>query len=469
MKKCIKYLAFILVLLIGTLLIGCGKESTIEETTPIRKYDGSEVTVVFCHALKPHLSDVIDRYIVEFNKLYPNIHIDSQKSSTDMDLYERLRRDTIRPNIVYSYPEYATIYNNSEFASFDDLIKSSKSDGKGGIIGLTQDQIDDFVPGFYEEGTAYDNELMYTMPFCKSTEVLYYNKTFFEANKLSVPTTWDEMEALCAKIKEIDPNCIPLGYDSSSNWFITMCEQYKASGVKTAYTSVSKEHCLFDTDVNKEFVKKFKSWFDKGYVVTHEIYAGYTSGLFVNTNQGELKCYMNIDSSTRANNNCPTKVNNRYPFEVGIATIPQVNPSSPKVIFQGPSIFIYKKSNPQEIAATWLFVKYLTTSTEFQAEYALASGGGYVPALKSVMENESFANMLNQADGGDNVSALSTKICMEQADAYFFIPAFGGCEYVKKQVGYIIDRALVSDGSDATIQEIFKAVIEDCRHNISWQ
>lgn len=43
---------------------------------------------------------------------------------------------------------------------------------------------------------------------------LYYNKTFFDANGLTPPTTWDEMEALCNKIVEIDPYSIPLGYDS---------------------------------------------------------------------------------------------------------------------------------------------------------------------------------------------------------------------------------------------------------------
>ena len=68
---------------------------------------------------------------------------------------------------------------------------------------------------------------MYTLPMSKSTEVLYYNKTFFDANGLTPPTTWDEMEALCNKIVEIDPYSIPLGYDSENNWFITMTEQLK--------------------------------------------------------------------------------------------------------------------------------------------------------------------------------------------------------------------------------------------------
>ena len=61
----------------------------------------------------------------------------------------------------------------------------------------------------------------------------------------------DEMEATCAKIKEIDPNSIPLGYDSESNWFITMCEQYGSPYT----TAESEDHYLFDNDKNHEFVK----------------------------------------------------------------------------------------------------------------------------------------------------------------------------------------------------------------------
>ena len=115
---------------------------------------------------------------------------------------------------------------------------------------------------------------MYTMPLSKSTEVLYYNATFFAKHNLTPPTTWNEMEELCKKIKEIDPKSIPLGYDSEANWFITMCEQYGSP-----YTSASGDHFLFDNETNREFVKKFREWYQKGYLTTQKIYGAYTSGL----------------------------------------------------------------------------------------------------------------------------------------------------------------------------------------------
>ena len=111
------------------------------------------------------------------------------------------------------------------------------------------------------------------MPFSKSTEVLYYNKTFFDEHDLTLPTTWDELEALCRQIKAIDPTCIPLGYDSEANWFITMCEQYGSP-----YTSAEEgNHFLFNNDTNKAFVREFRQWYKDGLITTQAIYGLFSS------------------------------------------------------------------------------------------------------------------------------------------------------------------------------------------------
>ena len=461
MKK--KILLLVLVMFLAFVSFGCGgKKAKPNFIVPDGGYDGSEVTITFYHTMGQNLQVVLNDYIEEFNKLYPNIHVVSTQVGSYNDVRDQISTEITegnQPNLAYCYPDHVALYNLAgAVATLDDLISSEESDGNGGALGFTQAQLDDFIQGYYEEGREFGDGLMYTMPFSKSTEVLYYNKTFFNANNLEIPKTWDEMEALCARIKEIDPNSIPLGYDSSANWFITMCEQYMADGQKTAYTSASGDHYLFDTEINRAFVKKFQDWYSKGYVTTQTIYGAYTSGLFVSTDT--TKSYMSIGSSAGATHQRPTKVGDAYPFEVGITTIPQVNPNKPKVISQGPSVCIFKKNNPQEVVASWLFLKYLITSTEFQAEFSIASG--YVPVIKSVMENEYFANTLAKADGGDYVSALSTKICMQQVDAYFVSPAFIGSSTARDQVGGIIDKALVGG---TAIEQLFKDAIDECEYH----
>ena len=250
---------------------------------PAGGYDGSEVTIKFAHTMGAKLQEVLNYHIGEFNKIYPNIHIEHSSYGGWGDIAGQINTEMAadnQPNIAYCYPDHVAMYNMAKaVVTLDGLIASTEpavtADGTE-TLGLTQEQIDDFIDGFYNEGKAYGDNQMYTMPLSKSTEVLYYNKTFFDANGLSVPTTWDEMEATCKKILELDPKSIPLGYDSEDNWFITMCEQ---NGFE--FTSASgDEHYLFNNDNNKNFVKKLREWYQAGYVTTEALYGAYTSGLF---------------------------------------------------------------------------------------------------------------------------------------------------------------------------------------------
>ena len=175
---------------------------------------------------------------------------------------------------------------------------------------------------------------------------------------------------------------------------------------------------------------------------------------------------MSIGSSAGATHQRPSKEDDKYPFEVGIASIPQMNSANPKVISQGPSVCIFKKGDPQEVIASWLFVKFLTTSVEFQAEFSMASG--YVPVLKSVAQNEVYAEFLSKADGYDYVAALSAKVCLDQEAAYYTSPAFNGSSKARDQVGALIPKVLAGDpGSDliAFINKAFADAIYECKYN----
>ena len=429
-------------------------------------YDGSEVTITFYHTMGANLRDVLEAYIVEFNELYPNITVVHEQVGGYDDVREQITTEISagnQPNIAYCYPDHVALYNLAKAVTqLDGLIESdiqiTRADGTTETLGLTDEQKADFIEGYYNEGKEFGDGLMYTMPLSKSTEVLYYNKTFFEANNLTVPTTWDELEEVCAKIKEIDPKSIPLGYDSEANWFITMCEQSDSP-----YTSATGDKYLFNNETNRAFVKKFNEWFQKDYLTTQEIYGAYTSGLFVS--QDETKSYMSIGSSAGATHQRPAMVDNAYPFEVGIATIPQLDANNAKVISQGPSLCIFQKDNPQEVIASWLFVKFLTTNVAFQAEFGMASG--YVPVLKSVAENPVYADYLAKADGGNYIAALSAKVCLEQQDAYYTSPAFNGSSVARDEVGALMSKCLIMTGDDIDeqIANAFQDAIDECEYN----
>ena len=465
---------------------------------PAGGYNGEPVTITFYHTMGTTLNTVLDMYIEEFNKLYPNITVEWTQVGSYNDVRDQIRTELTvggGPNIAYCYPDHVALYNVAKaVTTLDNLIDSkievTRADGSKETIGLTDAQKADFIPGFYNEGRAFGDGLMYTMPFSKSTEVLYYNATFFAEHNIKLPTHWwcdsncpagcdTSLEYVCAKIKELDPTSIPLGYDSESNWFITMCEQ-----LGTPYTSASGEKFLFDNPENKAFLKKFKEWYAKGWLTTQEIYGAYTSGLFVNQDPTKARSYMSIGSSAGATHQRPAALEDgSYPFEVGIASIPQVDPSNPKVISQGPSVCIFQKSNPQEVIASWLFVKFLTTSVEFQAEFGLASG--YMPVLQSVRDESlaqydangkpanaiaTYIEYLKLADGGLHVAELSTKVALDQASAYYVSPAFNGSSEARDQVGMLVENVFLLNSTgadlDAAIDALFADAIYKCYYSI---
>ena len=465
MKKILVAILLVVSLLTGILAMSScgGNNNQAQFEMPENGYDGSEVTITFYHTMGQNLRDVLDAYIIEFNKLFPNITIEHEQVGSYDDVRDQISTELTvgnQPNIAYCYPDHVAVYNIAGAVVtldqfIDCTIEVTDAEGNTSVLGLTQEQIDDFIDGYYAEGREFGDDKMYTLPLSKSTEVLYYNKTFFAENNISVPTTWAELEEVCKKIKEIDPESIPLGYDSESNWFITMTEQYGSD-----YTSASGEHFLFDNETNRNFVEQFRDWYQKGYVTTQEILEAYTSTIFV-----EQKSYMSIGSSAGATHQRPKKGDDgKYPFEVGIAPIPQVDASNPKAISQGPSLCIFNSENPQEVVASWLFVKYLTTTVEFQAEFSIASG--YIPVIESVANNQIYADFLSKADGGDYIAAASCKVGLEQKDAYYTSPAFNGSSVARDQVGALVQKCFVTQASDvkAMIKKAFEDAVAECKY-----
>ena len=472
-------------------LASCSKSNNGNEAyvpKEVVAYDGSEVTVTFYHTMGEGLRNILEEYIPEFNAMYPNITIVHDTMGDYPALREQIMTELSAgksPSLAYCYPDHVALYQKARKAVvIDDYIASQKvvtrADGTTEIMGYTQEQIDDFIPAYYNEGRAYGTtvdgtDLMYTLPITKSTEVMYYNKTVFEENGWTPPTTWDEMETLCAKIKAKYPTDIPFGYDSEANWFITMCEQ-----LGTPYTSATGDHFLFNTEENRAFVERFRTWYEKGYVTTEEIFGNYTSNLFKETNPANQKIYMCIGSSAGATYQCPAKVNTpvldengnpvidpesgnpmetqEFPFEVGVTGIPQVNPDNPKVIQQGPSVCLFKKENKQEMAAAWLFAKFLTTSVEFQASVSM--NNGYTAVIKSVQQNEYYADFLAKADGNAGLQATVVKQTLAQAEtgAYYISPAFNGSSAARDKVGILLQNCLVSKTSgNQTVAQLIKA------------
>ena len=462
------------------------------------------ITIKFYHSMGAALQEVLNRAIAEFNTLYPNIIIEHESLGDYDGVRNQIQTEITvggQPHIAYCYPDHIAVYNEAGAVQTLDSLMSSdvvvtRADGTTETIGFTEAQLNDFIQAYLNEGRAFGDGKMYALPISKSTEVLYYNIDALVAagvvdadGNAAPPKTWEEMAVACEKLKAYDPNCIPLGYDSESNWFITMCEQY-GSG----YTSATGDNFIFDNETNRNFVKMFREWYQKKWVTTEALSGGYTSNLFTGKSSSSsteskvpagTRCYMCIGSTGGASYQQPNTTTvevkdadgnpvldeNGNPktdlvpdFEVGITSIPQVNPDAPKVISQGPSICIFKKDNPQEVLATWLFAKFLTTNLDFQAGMSMSNG--YAPVIKSVAENEVYAKFLAKS-GTLNLQAYAVKVALEQEKAYYASPAFNGSSVARDQVGLLIQKCFTIEAGadlDATIKKVFEEKVAECKY-----
>ena len=460
-----------LIMVLGMFAItGCGESGNESSAfvVPETGFNPDEtVDITFTHTMGARLQEVLDTYIAEFNKIYPNINITHQSAGGWSDINGQINTEIAggtQPNIAYCYPDHVAMYNIAKsVVVLDNLIASDiKIKDSEEIIGLTDAQKADFIESYYNEGLVYGDNQMYTMPLNKSTEVLYYNKTFFDEHGLKVPTSWDEMWEVCKKIKEIDPKCYPLGYDAEDNWFITMCEQ-----METNFTSAENGgQYLFNNAENKAFVKELREMYKKGYFTTQELYGSYTSNLFVETT--DTNCYMCVGSSGGASYQMSNNdtADGSFAFEVGVATIPQYSQENRKVISQGPSLCILKgkDTTDQQVLASWLFVKYLTTNIDFQAEFSMASG--YMPVIKSVTENENYAAWLAKGNGKEYLVAKCVQVGIDGRDDYFVSPAFNGSSKAREQAGALLLKCLSTDTEDVDklIDDAFQEALNECEY-----
>ena len=452
MKK-LTSLLLIFTLVISTFaLFSCNFNTTKEPDIYDGAYDGSNVTINVWHTM--YNSSPIEKAAERFRELYPNITIKTQSWGDCEHLYENIDGSPYAetpPNLVFCSPEQLVQYINenkaielNRFIDSQCIIEST-----GETMGFTKNQLNDFVPAFWNGEKLSTDGKMYSLPFLKETDILYYNKTVFDELDIEPPKTWDEVENCIKILKDYYPDSTPLGYDSEENLFITLAAQYGSD-----YTTLNGE-LHFDNDTNKELVSKFAEWYQKGWLTTSYIEYDRIESF---ANQ---EIFMSIASSRGAAYHYPNKVDGEYEFEVGIATIPQINPSHPQTNATGISFCILNNENTQEIYASWLFLKFLTTDPESQAYSAIFNKS--IPVINSAKESPTYKDFVSK---DISLQYLPLKLIFEQSCDYFVCPIFDGSEKVKENVGLLV-RSVFSkyqlgfDNSDM-IDEEFKKALENC-------
>ena len=491
MKKIIALVLMLAVVAsLGAVFAACGPKVLPDFVIPEGGYDGSKVTIAFYSSMGQYYESILNDALADFNKLYPNINIDHTRVGDYPDVRDRVSKDIeagSAPNVAFCYSDHVALYNKSKsVVALDDLIASEidtkRGDNTTEPLGLTAEQKADFIQTYYNEGKAFGDGKMYMLPFAKSTELMYFNKTVFDSLELKTPDHWfatdgkigtesaddTSMEYVLYALKEYNKESFPLGYDSGANWLITLFEQYGYG-----YTSATGEHYRFDNENNYKLLEVLNRWYQDGLFTTKKLAQGtYTSEYFK-----AQKSYISIGSSAGAAKQVPEGSD---AFTVDVAMVPQKDPgmtsdpSKCKVISQGPSICLFKSKNPQEVVASWLLVKFLVTNKVFEARYGMSAG--YLPVINSVKDLDIYRETLENADTGENMSGMAAKMCTQFQEALFTSPAFYGSSEARDQMENLLGWCAVIERSDShnnpiptatimnQIKQQFKKALANCEN-----
>ena len=367
-----------------------------------------------------------------------------------------------------TYPDHIATYMTgvNTVVPLDGLFADPKY-GFGGselaFDGPTQDEI---IPEFLSECVL--GEEHYAIPYMRSTEICYVNKTYVEKLGFELPEVltwdfiWEVSEAALAKNADGTYKVngqkvlIPFIDKSTDNMMIQMLRQRDAG-----YSTDDGEIQIFNDDT-REILKTVAEHAKSGAFSTFKI-SGYPAN-FLNAGQ----CIFAIDSSAGATwmgsdaplvDIAPDKL---VKFETAVRMVPQYDPANPKMISQGPSICIFNKQDPNVVLASWLFAQYLLTN-DVQCAYAQTEG--YAPVTSKAQDSEGYQDYLARSGEDTNehyaVKIEATRVLMDNAENTFVTPVFNGSASLRDASGQLIENVSKSVRRKETVDDAYLEALFD--------
>jgi len=390
------------------------------------------------------INDVLGDLLDEFTRL-TGVEVEYESKSSYGDCLKAVQLAATSgkyPHVVVGYPDHFASYVKSDIIVrldyyFQNDVHNDTFEPGGEYYKLT-DFYDDYVVEnqsieFDQDGNPYT----LGVPFNKSTEVLVYNKTFFNycaaddelKDKIYIPATYDELETVGQNILDFlseknlygsklmnngktvldltdirDPSFAdatkrfkPFSYDSQANLFITSVRQN--GGTYTVFDKVTKKGYLaFDSQETRTGLAKLKSLYDKNIL---GIPADWGEAKYGSNPFKAFKTVMTLGSSAGVSND--TTAGNK--FDIGCAPVPYVNASNKYVISQGANLALLDRGSREQRVAAWQLIKFLS---KYSNGY-FCSQTGYYPTCKyAETQAGMWANMDPQGDfeGEDYTSWL---------------------------------------------------------------
>lgn len=357
------------------------------------------VTVTFWHGMSGGTEDALKALTDKFNSENGK---DITVKLVGQGAYGDLSKKLMASAAAKSLPDMSQVYNNwlqnylDSVAPLDDLIKKDF------------DNYEDIEESYRKECEELGKT--YVLPFNKSSQVLFYNKTEFDKLGLTPPTTWDELAADCEKITKATGKPA-MGYDD----LYAMFQQFDQ---QNGGTFIADGKVQFTDAAGAAAYKFVSDLYAKGYARL----AGEDKYMSTPFNSGSVLMY--VGSSAGAAYLKPDG------FTYSAAPLPKGQKGS--VPQAGTNLAMFSQDPAQQNAA-WEYMKFLT-STESTTEWAMKTG--YLPIRTSAFESKTYQDFM--------AKDVTAKAAYEQVGDQYFESAFKGSSEVRTTLTTEVETAILN-------------------------
>ena len=318
---------------------------------------------------------LIEQICADFNKEHPDIVVEPVYTGNYDDTVTKIQtaiQGGTPPDVFVSLAtQRFTMASTGMAMPLDDLIAADGEEG--------QAYIDDFLDGFMLD--SYVDGKIYSIPFQRSTMVLFYNKDAFAEVGLdpeAPPETWEEVVEYGQKLTNENRYGVGLALNSgSAQWAFTgFCLQNSVNG-ENLMTDDGKQ-VLFDTPENVEALQFWLDLQNKYQIMAPGIVQW--TDLPTQFLAGEVAMIYHTTGNM-------ANINENAEFEFGAAFLPgNKRVAAPT---GGGNFYISIGISEERVQAAWEFIKF-ATDTERAAQWSLDTG--YVATRESCFETDLIKN-----------------------------------------------------------------------------
>ena len=313
---------------------------------------------------------LIDAMTQDFNAENPDIHVDAvytgNYDDTVTEIQSAIQGGNAPDLFVSLATQRFTMADTKMAMPLDELIAA---DPEG------QAFIDDFIDGFMLD--SYVDGSIYSIPFQRSTMVMYYNKDAFREVGLdpdAPPATWDELVEYGLKLTNENRKGVGLALNSgSAQWgFTGFSLQNCTNGV--GLMSADGKHIYFNTPEN---VEALQFWLDlqNKYEIMNKGIVQWTD-LPTQFLAGEVAMIYHTTGNL-------TNIKNNATFDFGVCFLPAGRQWGAPT--GGGNFYITNGISEERQQAAWKFIKFCC-STERAAQWSIDTG--YVATRESCYETQ---------------------------------------------------------------------------------